>query len=53
VRSLFVTLVIAAGVALIIWGVFTWRRSKGLAIAMIVAGLLLLPGGYSIWAWLD
>jgi len=52
VRTLFVTLVFAGGIALIIWGVFTWGRSKALAIALIIAGLLLLPGGVSIWALL-
>jgi hypothetical protein len=50
--TLIVTLIIAAGIALIIWGVFTWRRSKLAAIVLIVAGLLVLPGGISIWAWL-
>src|SRR5262249_12976197 len=52
VSGLIVTLIIAAGIALIIWGVFTWGRSKMGAIALIIAGLLVLPGGVSIWAWL-
>jgi hypothetical protein len=52
VSGLIVTLIIAVGIALIIWGVFTWGRSKAGAIALIVAGLLVLPGGVSIWAWL-
>jgi hypothetical protein len=50
--GLVVTLIIAVGIALIIWGVFTWGRSKAGAIALIIAGLLVLPGGVSIWAWL-
>jgi hypothetical protein len=50
--GLIVTLIIAAGIALIIWGVFTWKRSKLGAIALIVLGLLVLPGGVSIWNWL-
>jgi hypothetical protein len=49
---LIVTLIIAAGIALIVWGVFTWNRSKVGALALIILGLLVLPGGVSVWAWL-
>jgi hypothetical protein len=50
--TLIATLIVAGGIALILWGVFTWGRSKAAAIALIVAGFLVLPGGLSIWAWL-